>query len=647
MNAPARKDERSSVKLLAFEPPPHWQIKPLRYLFEAVGGATPSKDNFAFWDGTIPWVSPKDMKTDVITDSEDHISETAIRGNRLALLPPSTVLIVVRGMILARSIPIAVTAVEATINQDMKGLFPKKGVTSEYLAQLLRAVSPALFSTIEESGHGTCCLRLDLWRNILVGVPPEAEQRAIVSLVGEQSAYIDSLIAKKQQQIRLLGEKQQALISQAITKNLDPTAHRKPSGIPWLGDIPTHWGVKRAKYLFTQSRLPVRDDDEIVTAFRDGQVTLRSNRRSEGYTFAVLEQGYQGVRSGQLVIHSMDAFAGAIGVSESDGKCTPEYVVCDAVRSKCSMPYYAFLLREMARRKFIEVSCLAVRERAPRFRFSSFSEMYLPLPPIAEQDEIVRLIEIESNRLVPMRRLLTKQIERLTEYRQTLISAAVTGKIAIGEKKQAGQEVVTAKTTAKANPYFRRTVFAAAIIDRLCAEPTFGHVKFQKCIYVAQHHLQVADFKENYKRAAAGPYDNRLVRSIDSQLERQRWFRAKQVGDRYAYHRLEKAGGHQKYFEGYFGDRADQLTWLLDLFRPMNTDQAEIVATLYAVWNDFLIRGEKFADDRLVEEVLTNWDDTKKRFEAERWHRAIVWMREKGLVPSGFGKPTNADTSGN
>ncbi|MBN0810095.1 hypothetical protein JTL97_35330, partial [Pseudomonas aeruginosa] len=99
-----------------------------------------------------------------------------------------------------------------------------------------------------------------------------------------------------------------------------------------------------------------------MTAYRDGQVTLRANRGLAGYTEAILEGGYQGIRKGQLVLNSMDAFEGAIGVSESDGKCTPEYVVCDSLSRNYLPEYFAYLLREMALARYIQVICNAVRQ---------------------------------------------------------------------------------------------------------------------------------------------------------------------------------------------------------------------------------------------------------------------------------------------
>ncbi len=99
----------------------------------------------------------------------------------------------------------------------------------------------------------------------------------------------------------------------------------KPSGVEWIGVIPEHWEIYKGKWLFVKEERPARKEDGIVTCFRNGEVTLRTNRKTDGFTIALKEHGYQGIRKGDLVIHNMDAFAGAIGVSDSDGKSTPVY----------------------------------------------------------------------------------------------------------------------------------------------------------------------------------------------------------------------------------------------------------------------------------------------------------------------------------
>ncbi|WP_206446480.1 restriction endonuclease subunit S [Agrococcus sp. KRD186] len=131
-----------------------------------------------------------------------------------------------------------------------------------------------------------------------------------------------------------------------------------------------------------------------MTAFRDGEVTLRSLRRSAGFTEAVQEHGYQGVRRGELVIHSMDAFAGAIGVSDSDGKMSP---VAHIYSIPAGEPrYFALLLRIMAQRGYIESLAKGIRERSTSFDRATFRSLRLPVPPTEEQSRILRFLDQET-----------------------------------------------------------------------------------------------------------------------------------------------------------------------------------------------------------------------------------------------------------
>lgn len=199
----------------------------------------------------------------------------------------------------------------------------------------------------------------------------------------------------------------------------------KDSGISWLGEIPSHWQARRAKFLFDRKQRPVSDDDDIVTAFRDGQVTLRKNRREDGFTVALKEIGYQGVRQGDLVIHAMDAFAGAVGVSDSDGKCSPVYSCCEP-KEKVLAPFYGYLVRTMALAGFIESLAKGVRERSTDFRWGDFSSLELPLPPVEEQKQAVSFIANETGKIDALVAEQEKLIGLLKEKRQAVISHAVT-----------------------------------------------------------------------------------------------------------------------------------------------------------------------------------------------------------------------------
>jgi len=156
-----------------------------------------------------------------------------------------------------------------------------------------------------------------------------------------------------------------------LTKKYSTYPEYRDSGVEWIGEIPENWRTIRAKNLFKKmNRLPDQNDD-IVTAFRDGTVTLRKNRREDGFTMADKEIGYQKIKKGDLIIHGMDAFAGAIGVSDSEGKASPVYSACVPIRG--SVPFFhSYLLRHMSKSKYIFALAKGIRERSTEFRFKEF-----------------------------------------------------------------------------------------------------------------------------------------------------------------------------------------------------------------------------------------------------------------------------------
>ena len=207
--------------------------------------------------------------------------------------------------------------------------------------------------------------------------------------------------------------------------DLGPYPGDAESGIPWARTLPMHWDVRRGKALFARLGRPVNESDGVVTCFRDGTVTLRSRRRVTGFTEALQEIGYQGVRAGDLVIHAMDAFAGAVGVSDSDGKCSPVYAVCRP-RGGDDPRYYAVVVREMARAQWIVALSRGVRERSTDFRFDAFGAKHLPTPPLEEQAAIVKYLGHAHRRIDQAIAGKRKMIALLEEQKQAIINQAVT-----------------------------------------------------------------------------------------------------------------------------------------------------------------------------------------------------------------------------
>ena len=281
-------------------------------------------------------------------------------------------------------------------------------------------------------------------KEIIIQIPKlKKEQIKISKFLDEKTAQFDSIISKKEALIEKLEEAKKSLISEVVTGKVKVVKtddgyelverkkeEMKDSGVEWLGLVPTEWKIYRSKYLWKKEKREVKEEYGVVTAFRDGEVTLRENRRTEGFTFAIKEIGYQGVLKGDLVISAMDAFAGAMGISDSEGKCSPVYSVCSPVK-ELEPQYYNYLLKEMSQKGYILSLAKGIRERSTDFRYSEFANTFLLYPNIEEQKIIANYLFEKVIFINNFIITINNQIEKLKEAKQSLISEAVTGKIEI------------------------------------------------------------------------------------------------------------------------------------------------------------------------------------------------------------------------
>lgn len=259
----------------------------------------------------------------------------------------------------------------------------------------------------------------------LIALPSFEEQKIIATYLDTRCAEIDTLVTDIQSQIEVLEEYKRSVITEAVTKGLDPDVEMRDSGVQWIGMMPTHWDCQRGKYILRYVQKPVRDDDGVITCFRDGEVTLRSNRREEGFTMADKEIGYQGIDVGDLVVHGMDGFAGSIGISDSRGKASPVLNVLDTEQNKRYIMYY---LRSMAYNDVFVALATGIRVRSCDLRWNKLAELLYSIPPIAEQQAIVEHIDSVLERTNAIIADKKQQIETIEEYKKSLIFEYVTGK---------------------------------------------------------------------------------------------------------------------------------------------------------------------------------------------------------------------------
>jgi type I restriction enzyme S subunit len=194
--------------------------KPLGKCGKVMGGGTPSKKRDDYWHGDIPWVAPKEMKTFRITASSEQITETAISESSAKLIPAGSVLFVVRGMILARYVPVAVSEVPCAINQDMKAIVPAKEIMADYLAHMLWGVDDILQGMVETAGHGTKKLETPAWSNLEIPIPDTEKQKAVIdelTIFQERLAELELLQRETAQELEQF---QSALLAKAFRGEL-------------------------------------------------------------------------------------------------------------------------------------------------------------------------------------------------------------------------------------------------------------------------------------------------------------------------------------------------------------------------------------------------------------------------------------------
>ena len=297
----------------------------------------------------------------------------------------------------------------------------------KYIMYLLRAMAYTEVFMALSTGIRvrTCDTNWKKLKSLDYLIPPADEQQCIADFLDAKCAEIDALVADIQSQIDTLEQYKRSVITETVTKGLNPNAEMKDSGIQWIGDMPAHWNVIRGKYILHYMQKPVREDDGVITCFRDGEVTLRSNRREDGFTMSDKEIGYQGIDVGDLVVHGMDGFAGSIGISDSRGKASPVLNVLDTDQCKRYIMYY---LRSMAYSDVFLALATGIRVRSCDLRWNKLAELSYPVPPLDEQNAIVKHIDSVLSKADAVIADKKAQLATLDEYKKSLIFEYVTGK---------------------------------------------------------------------------------------------------------------------------------------------------------------------------------------------------------------------------
>ena len=292
---------------------------------------------------------------------------------------------------------------------------------------------PAFLAEVEKRSVGVSYPAINATdlADVPVFIHPLGTQRAIADHLDRETARLDALVAAKERLLEVLAEKRRAVVTRAVTRGLDPGVPLRDSGVPWLGEIPAHWKVERARWLFRERDQRSEDgSEELLTVSHLTGVTPRSEKDVNMFEAETLE-GYKVCKPGDLVINTLWAWMGAMGVSFDHGVVSPAYNVYEPtveldpayVDASSRLPVFA---QEAARHS------KGVWSSRLRLYPDEFFEISLPVPPLSEQRQVVAALRAEHEGLSSLETAAARTIELLKERRAALIAAAVTGQLDVG-----------------------------------------------------------------------------------------------------------------------------------------------------------------------------------------------------------------------
>lgn len=251
----------------------------------------------------------------------------------------------------------------------------------------------------------------DFIRNLSFYLPPIEEQTAIARYLDEVTANINSLMDEKQAQVEDLRKYRTSLITETVTRGLNPDAPLRPSGIDWLGDIPEHWMLSKAKYYIEIKSGDALSKDEIFT---DGQIPVYGGGEIIGYT------NKYNTEKGDIIIGRVGARCGCVRIAEVDSWATDNALIVATNQN----PYYLYRLFEAA-----NLNRLNESNAQPLITATKVKDLNISLPPITEQQDIADYLDEKTAKIDALIEELEAQLSDLATYKQAVITEAVTGKI--------------------------------------------------------------------------------------------------------------------------------------------------------------------------------------------------------------------------
>ena len=304
---------------------------------------------------------------------------------------------------------------------------PKSHINSKFLHYFMNCpLAREQYKYQSETTTGLANLNTQSIDELLLSVPPKQEQTQIANFLDRKTQQIDELSRIKERKIELLQEQRTVLINQAVTKGLDPNVEMKPSGVEWIGEIPKHWEVIRNKFIFQQIR-DVGYPNLILLSIGIKGIIPKSETGQKDVS-SVDKSLYKRVKIGDIAFNVMTVWKGGIGMSDYEGIVSPAYQVCRPT-TKLVSKYFHYLFRTDLYKTTFDRASYQVVDQRHNLYYDNFKNISAIFPSFSEQTQIADFLDRKTEQIDELISAEQRKVELLKEYRQSLISEVVTGKI--------------------------------------------------------------------------------------------------------------------------------------------------------------------------------------------------------------------------
>lgn len=413
------------------EIPNHWEVKKLKYIGSSIIGLTYSPNDLcSVEEGTLVARSSNIFEGKFVLDKSDNVYVKSKVPSKL-FLKADDILICSRNG--SRDLIGKCAYIKDDSNYSF-GAFTTvfRGHFNHYLFYILnsdifkRLSGTFLTSTINQ-------LTISNLNSISIPLPPEREIDSIKKFLHEKLFTIDEAIAIKEQQIALLNERKQIVIQKAVTQGLDPNVPMKDSGVEWIGQIPEHWEIRANRTIFKERNEQGREGLPLLSVSIHSGVSNEEIAEEDNVRGRVKiedKSKYILVKKGDIAFNMMRAWQGGIGAVSVDGMVSPAYIVAkpnDLINSE----FFEYQYRCPEFIQQMDRYSKGITDFRKRLYWDGFKQLLTVVPPIDEQLKIVEQIKVIEQQTNFATQIKNQQIEKLKEYKTTLINDAVTGKIKV------------------------------------------------------------------------------------------------------------------------------------------------------------------------------------------------------------------------